>query len=70
MLSSIVDHAQQEAIGFLCGCLGPWHKHQLLTEAAYAGKPGLLLARLYIHPGERLHSLQAWWLLMLLGDKL
>lgn len=70
MPSSIVDHAQQEAVGFLGGCLGPRHKHQLLTEAAYAGEPGLCLTRLYIHPDESLHALQDWWSVMLLGDKL
>ena len=70
MPSSVVDHAQQEAIGLLCSCLGPWHKHQLLTEAAYAREPGLRLTCLYIHPGECLHSLQDWWSVMLLGKKL
>ncbi len=70
MPCSVVDHAQQEAIGLLCGCLGPRHKHQLLTEAAYAREPGLCLARLYIHPGESLQSLQVWCLVMLLNTKL
>ncbi len=56
VLGGIIDQAQQVAIIFLCCCIGPRHKHQLLTEAAPAWEPGLSLPCVRVHPCESLQA--------------